>query len=168
MAPLQTDSQPTMSFSARDCLENTKEVKQGSDRRSVHFEERVRAKRTIHVNEFTAEEIRTCWYSDKEFKTMKDEVRNAGEFIEQGLFETDTADRCRRGAKAHGPLQTQSRRTIKRAVRKAVLEEQELQFDEGSYDPEFIAEVSSIKSAQSQASARQAGLDDELAVSSML
>lgn len=164
MAPLLAPSAPAITISAKHCTENKSASSLNvPSRHSVHFEERVRVRKTIHLNEFSDDEIDACWYSDQEFNSMRAEVRFAADLIDQGLLETDNTNYCRRGAEEHAPLQSRLRRKIKHALRAAVLEEQRLQWGEGSCDPEFIAEVSQFKSAQSIATARKVALEDELA-----
>jgi hypothetical protein len=158
MAPRLTASQPTLaSISAETC--STKAAP--PTKCVVHFEERVWVRRTLHLHEFSDDEIDAYWYSDQEFMNMREELRLAAELIHQGLLETDNTNHCRRGADSHTPLQARLRRKIKRAVIAAVLGEQELQWEEGSSDPDFIAEVSTIKSARSRAAGREMGLEYE-------
>jgi hypothetical protein len=163
-APLLTTSRPTISISAEECLENRQcGTPAPTTKRSVHFEERVRARKTIHLNEITDDEIDACWYSEQEFHDMRESVRIAAYLLDEGLLETDNATHCRRGAEAHAPLQSRLRRKMKLAVREAVFGEQAQQWEEGSFDPEFIAEVSALASSRSRYLARQVGLEDEVA-----
>lgn len=169
MAPLSNTSQPAISSSSHRCIEieapryTTGPTTQGAKGSAVRFFERVQVRKTIHVKNFTKDEIDACWYSDQDFDCMRDDVYIAGNLIDEGLLETDNEDCCRRGAEDHAPLQSRRRRKIKRAVREAVKEEQRLQWEENSSDPEFIAQISQIKSSPSLQLARERALNDERA-----
>lgn len=176
MAPLIATSTPLLDISARQSLETfnnrastsrheTKVPAPTKPRHAVRFEPRVRCRKAIHLNDFTEDELSACWYSHKEFMSMKAEVRYTSGLIEAGLLDDDSENYCRRGADAHSPEEVRQRRLIKQAVRTAVLEEQTLQWREGSCDPEFIAEVSRVKSSQSAATSRKNGIADEKMVS---
>lgn len=139
---------------------------------SVVFDERVRIRKTIHVNDFSDDEIDACWYSDSEFSEMKREVRFVVDLIEQGLLLTmnnnedycgNSQEYCSRGSECHVPDELRRRRKLKGAACAAILAEQALQSSEGSFDPDYIAEISMVGSFRSQAIAREAGLNDELA-----
>ncbi len=110
--------------------------------KSVSFKEVVKAKKTIHVTNFSAEEVKSCWYTDEDFEIMKREVR-----FEVDLFENDCLDekdnmrRSMRGLRMFTSAGGKLRRESKRRARNAVLKEQELQRKEGSNDPEYIAEI---------------------------
>ena len=113
-------------------------------RKSVSFNEVVRAKKTIHISNFTAEEIRCCWYMDEDYEVMKQDLR-----FEVNLLENDclienpsSTNHTARGLDTFSStIVGRARREIKRQARNTVLEEQKLQQEEGSYDPEFIAEI---------------------------
>ena len=114
--------------------------------KTVSFHEVVKAKKTIHISDFSAEEIRSCWYKDEDYEVMKRDVRFEVNLLENDcLVENQSMmTRTARGLEIYSSTAGQVRREIKRRARNAVLEEQRLQREEGSYDPEFIAEIYSM------------------------
>jgi len=125
-------------------------------KKSVSFNELVRAKRTIHISDFSAEEVRCCWYKDEDYEVMKQDIRFEVNLLENDcIIETLSSRKMShtlRGLEVFSSTTIgRARREIKRQARNTVLEEQSLQREEGSYDPEFIAEIySKVTKAASQ------------------
>jgi hypothetical protein len=123
----------------------------------VTFQQSVKAKKTLHINNYTEEEIQACWFDDDESKQMKEEFRLAANLAMNGLLPQESS----RGLELY-TKEAQSRRQHKATAREEVLDEQELQWDEGAYDPEYIAQIYEAASASSRARARSTGFQDEL------
>lgn len=125
-------------------------------KKSVSFNELVRAKKTIHISDFSAEEVRCCWYKDDDYEEMKRDIRFEVNLLENDcIIETLSSRKMShtlRGLEVFSSTTIgRARREIKRQARNTVLEEQILQREEGSYDPEFIAEIySKVTKAASQ------------------
>ena len=139
------NADPLYSSSKQGPLSGVAEpVVYGIQRKSVSFNEVVRAKKTVHITDFSAEEIRCCWYKDADYEEMKRDLH-----LEVNLLENDCLvekpscmTHSTRGLEMFSStIIGRARREIKCHARKAVLEEQRLQREEGSYDPEFIAEI---------------------------
>lgn len=115
--------------------------------KTVSFHEVVKAKKTIHISDFSAEEIRSCWYKDEDYEVMKRDVRFEVNLLENDCL-VENQSVMTRTARGLGIFSSSTagriRRETKRRACNAVLEEQRLQREEGSYDPEFIAEIYSI------------------------
>jgi hypothetical protein len=113
--------------------------------KSVSFNEVVRAKKTMHISNFTAEEIRCCWYKEEEYEVMKQDLRFEVNLLENDCVIENTTSGTNHTARGlemfSSTIIGRARREIKSQARTVVLEEQRLQREEGSYDPEFIAEV---------------------------
>ncbi len=113
--------------------------------KSVSFNEVVKAKKTIHVANFSAAEVKSCWYTDEDFEMMKRAVRFEVNLLENDcLEEKDNMRRSMRGLRMFTTAGGKFRRESKRRARNAVLKEQELQRKEGSNDPEYIAEIYAV------------------------
>lgn len=129
--------------------------------KSVSFNEIVRAKRTMHISNFSAEEIRCCWYNNSDYEVMKGDLQFEVSLLENDCLvekPTCTMTHSSRGLEMFSSTITgRARREIKRQARNTVLEEQRLQREEGSHDPEFLAEVYSVVTkAASQIAIQQA------------
>lgn len=129
-------------------------------RKSVSFNQVVRAKRTIHISDFTAEEIRSCWYKGQEYEVMKQDLRFEVKLLENDCFIENPSrmTHTSRGLEFFSStMNGRARRETKRHARNAVLEEQRLQREEGSYDPEFIADIySAVTKAANQLAIQRA------------
>lgn len=102
--------------------------------KTVTFKETATARTTTHINDYTAKEIRACWYSDSERSAIRKQV-----VAEAAAAADDESKVCPRGLEALVGSSAEQRREAKFTAMLAVLQEQELQRDEGSYDPEYIA-----------------------------
>ncbi len=133
-----------------------------SARRSVSFDERVRAKKTTHIADFSEEEKKAYWYSEEDFLRMKQDVRFEVNLLENQCLERDTASYCRRGLEYYTSLGSNRRSSNKRKSRNVVLEEQALQRNEGSNDLEYIAEIYAAVVAASRLHALELARQDRL------
>lgn len=110
-------------------------------RKSVSFDERVRAKKTIHFADFAEEEITACWYAEDDFRRFKRDVRFEANLLENECLQADNVKYCSRGLECFTTSGSKQRSANKRQSIALVLEEQEMQRDEGSHDAAFIAEI---------------------------
>jgi hypothetical protein len=132
-------------------------------RRTVAFSHTVSVRKTMHVDNYSDDEFDACWYNNYEFDMMRKKVRYAAKLLQNGMLEQDTADKCCPRGVEHLLRKVALKRIRKRvAARDAVLEEQELQWEEGICEPEYIARVYKVTSVSSQASAHAIALKDEL------
>ena len=76
----------------------------------------------------------------------------------------DDVDYCSRGLEGKTPTGSKRRQKNKLRVRKALLEEQEIQREEGVYDAEYLAKVSLKYSREIGEEAHNAGLRDEQSI----
>lgn len=114
-------------------------------RKSISFNERVLAKKTLHLADLTEEETQACWYAEDEFRRIKRDVLFEANLLEnEFLLEQEQGGNgkyCPRGLEHLTTLGAEQRSANKRQSLSVVLEEQKLQREEGSYDPAFIAEI---------------------------
>lgn len=127
-------------------------------RKSVSFHQVVKAKKTIHVNDLSAEELRAYWYKSEDYESMKKDARFEADLLENGcLVEHESSctvmKRCRRGLDVFTRMGSKQRSETKRRGHAIVMEEQDLQREEGSNDPEYIAEVYASVSKEACAAA---------------
>lgn len=130
--------------------------------RKVSFNERVRAKKTIHITDFSEDEVQAYWYGDDEFRRIKRDVKFEASLLENECLEENDSKYCGRGLENFTTSGAKRRNANKRRGRSIVLEEQELQREEGSNDPDFIAETYSDAAADCQAVARSHAQHDRL------
>jgi hypothetical protein len=132
-------------------------------RRTVAFSQTVSARTTLHVNNYTDDEIDACWYDDCEKEMMRKEVRSVVTLLKNGMLEQDTEQYCRRGGlECHTQEVALQRLKNRTAVLEAVLEEQEFQREEGIWEPWYIARAYKAASPTSQANAHAIALKDQL------
>lgn len=143
-------------------------------KKTVSFNERVRIRKTIHINEYSDEEVTSVWYTPRESTEMRQEALFVAQLAKDGLLpasgaasphsdSSEDARYCLRGIEMYtGSEQATQRQQRKEAIRWALLKEMEFQYDEGAYDPAYIAELYSKASRSCAASARARGLEDEI------
>ena len=141
-------------------------ILQEEERRSVHFASGVMTCLIEGLDQYTQEEIETCWYTEEE-KYMSQESRNKViARMEEGKLE-----------KLNSPyrgLETLTERGMSRmhqqiyAVVDVVMDEQEVQWSNRTSDVEKIAYLSQEISSSSQVVARRTAIQDERDVIEML
>lgn len=91
---------------------------------------------------------------------MKREVKFEASLLENECFELDGVPRIHRGLECFTSAGARQRSTNKKAGVDIVITEQELQFDEGSNDPEYIAEIYAEVAERSRGQARDRAQQD--------
>lgn len=132
--------------------------------KSVAFNEKVAAKKTIHINDYTDEEVHACWYTHQENEIIKSEslLESSALLESEAADDDDYGKNCFRGLEHYIKPIAEQRLAHKDAALCAVLEEQELQREEGSFDPEYIAEIYENIASLSGVKSRITGLNDRL------
>jgi hypothetical protein len=132
-----------------------------TSKKSVTWAKNCSAKPVLHLADMTHEEICVVWYSPREFKSFKDDCRRTAKAFTIGM---QSDEMCERGLEPHiCRVRNNLRRTLKKVGRELVLQEQEDQINEGSYCPEFIAELYSDLTALPIQDAHAIALQDEKA-----
>lgn len=143
---------------------NTKAINKRR-KKSIKFNKTVQVRTILHIGDYTAEEVDACWYTSEEVHAIFDDIDMVVDCLEQAnTLQGQQEEKlegthyycgvelpCRRGLerKLHNSRQvTQSR--IRNGCF-AVLEEQELQWEEGVSDVEFISRVYKVASRSSLA-----------------
>jgi hypothetical protein len=106
--------------------------------RSVDFKPTVSEIRSLHINDFTDEEISNTWYEYEDFREFKVLCRKTAKaMIRREIKESD--DATLRGLEYLVPSNAKVKKYYKRLALNAVLDEQDRQDSEGYLDDELIA-----------------------------
>jgi hypothetical protein len=127
--------------------------------RSVSFRSYASARETIHIDDYTNEEISACWYNAVELKTVIVENKTTLLLMDNVFFSNDRI--CSRGLESYTQTGQASKRQHREDAIDAAMDEQDFQTDEGITDPEIIADAYIERTRQSQVTARVMGLSDQ-------
>ena len=125
----------------------------------VSFNEEVRIRPTMSLQDFTDEELHNSWYSREEYNEISRGISKELKKMTQGKVLRDKKY-CERGLErfTEEGSKTCSRNKV-RAIH-AVLEEQHKQNEEGRFDENSIAQVYETNSQRCRRNAYKAGLRD--------
>lgn len=140
--------------------ESTVDVR--SSKKTISFLPQVNIRRTIALNMFTQEELAATWYSSAELKRIRTEIKATISDITNGTLNTQDTDAfCLRGLESFLPEGNALKHQHRVAAREVVFDEQELQWANGQYDVELLADLYFYQSRESVEFARVRGLTDE-------
>ena len=122
----------------------------------VSFKESVKARKIIHINDFSSEEVTACWYDEAEYDVIKSLA------FTEAFGSSDKDPRCLRGLEHFGQPVAEAREENRNSALLVVLQEQQLQRQEGSCDPEYIAQIYEQQCSLARVQANIAGLNDRL------
>ena len=108
-------------------------------KRTVSFLPLARDYSVLHINDFSAREIKSCWCDEDDLLRVKTEVTTTVALVERGDINCDTSEFCRRGTEIRSREGSRRRMLNKRAAWDAVLDEQDRQERIGINDQELIA-----------------------------
>ena len=135
-----------------------------SAKRAVSFAPTARQQRIRHIHDYSAEEIRDCWYQKADFDRIQASIRYSLTMMEGcHLYEQDE-DLCLRGTESLSAQGANRRMYNRKASRCAVLEEQERQKKQGINDPELIAQTYADASRPCRTAAYAIGQADAQAI----
>jgi hypothetical protein len=161
MAP-NSDIRSTLVVRELSCSSITKNINSKPKRRSVCFEGNDTVLEIPHLSDMDEQQIRDVWWSVEECLSLKVNCRNTVRQMNQlGLAFVENDESCSRGLENFTKARLSIRKARRAAAVRVVLEEQELQFDEGSYDHSYIADVYRDISVLSQREAQSRGFDDQ-------
>ena len=134
-------------------------------RRKIRWSSQVRVQEIRHINNMTEKEIEAQWMAPEEFKTIKNDAKTTVLMMMAGeTFHEDDPDFCARGLEFRTRKGNKIRSANKLKARSAVLNEQDLQREEGFHDPEFIAMASLDISFECREQAQKRGEKDAEAI----
>lgn len=132
-------------------------------KKSVSFRHEIaQCQETLHVNDYTDEELFSCWYIAKDFEQMKKEEKPALRLLKKGLYPGDNNELCSRGLEYRYKQGAEQRRNNKAMGWMSVLEEQMMQANEGVRDDEALSRVYIAVNQHTRSTAYTTGLMDEL------
>jgi hypothetical protein len=111
--------------------------------KKISWCKRVRVKETRHINDYTDGEKAATWMTAEDYQMAKAIAKRTVMMIMQGVeILEDNPNFCTRGLEFRTKAGYKIRTRSKLRTRSAVLNEQDLQREEGFFDPEFIAMAS--------------------------
>ena len=99
------------------------ETRTSRERKSVTFAANAKGRKTIHINNYTKEEITNCWFSSKEMREIKSDIRQTVAMLEQNQ-PIDEIRYSRRGVDIYKKEVWVVRTERKKKAQKAVFKKQ--------------------------------------------
>ena len=154
-AQMQVDSATT-----RDSTFFTKYAKRLE--RKVIFSPSIRVRPVPHFSDLDESTANAIWFTKAELQAIKKECVNTVQMMVRGEKINEDNGICARGLEKKLPREAMKFRRDKWRAIQVVLEEQYMQWEEGSYDPEWIADQYSEVTSESKMMAYVKGIEDEL------
>jgi hypothetical protein len=101
--------------------------------RAISFSPDVRVKKTLHLNNYSNDEIDACWYNEAETKAIREQARRTVEQM-QAEADLDGPKYCTRGLEILTAEGRRQRMENRFQAWDAVLNEQERQVEEGIWE----------------------------------
>lgn len=140
-----------------------------SSGKKVSFAQSVTVREVQHINDFSKEEIEELWMTATDYEWIKSMVKMTVMRMMNGLvISDDDPVFCTRGLEYRTKAGAKIRSRNKLRARSAVLNEQDMQREEGFDDPRFIAMVSMDESVKCREAALSRGAHDEASIQSYL
>ncbi len=133
----------------------------------MRFFPEVMARETLHVNDFSEDEVAMVWYTPDDFALMRKDRKETLALINAGQYPGDDAHRCARGLEWASRSGACARRRNKRSGWLAVLEEQLVQKTLDNFDPQSIAMVYASATRHCLEAAYEMALADALELSGL-
>ena len=126
-------------------------------KKSVTFCEAVKVRDTIHINDYSPEEVNAAWYSKAEINSIKENIRTSLNQMALGLFDINDDMYCPVGLEHFTKQGSQRRKRNRSEAYMAVFQEQEGQVDYGIVDEEAISLLYTCCSRHCQTIAQSVG-----------
>ena len=148
-------------------MSSTVSLKKSNKR--VTFSKTVHCKEMRHIKDYSEEEIRTVWLTTPDYLHIKSTIRTTLEMMMSGSTVLENSEEiCPRGLESRTKTGARTRSYCKLRTRSAVLNEQDLQREEGFHEPDILATVSMEQTASSRAWAQAIAMDDYLSIQDYL
>lgn len=134
---------------------------QSKSGRRIRFNTRVAVKETIHVNEYTDEELFLTWYRKSDFSKMKTSYAYIVQLLGAGRYQGDTDEMTSRGLEYRHREGAMKRKANKLNALYAVLDEQERQWSSGYESDETLRNIYLQHSTHCRHAAHAMGQRDE-------
>ena len=149
--------------------ENHDYTAKNEKRRKIRWAKRVRIKEIRHVNDISDSEKAAIWMSVDDYQMAKQMVKTTVFMMMRGEhIPEDDLDFCTRGLEFRTRAGSKMRSQYKLRARSAVLNEQDLQRDEGFFDQQFIAMASMDESFECREGARLRAVYDAKCIETYL
>ena len=129
-------------------------------KKKLTWNHKVQKKRHPRLCDMTPEEIESVWYTENDSKIILAIAKVTVKMMMKGE-PCDDFDYCSRGLEGKTPEGAKRRQINKAKVRKALLEEQDMQRAEGINDDQLLAQTSIKNSAPHIQAAHEQALKDE-------
>lgn len=127
----------------------------------VTFSKTVHCKEMRHIKDYKEEEIKMFWLTTPDYLHIKSTIRQTLDMMMQGnSVVANDEEFCTRGLESRTRVGARARSYTKLRTRSAVLNEQDMQREEGFQDPYILATVSMEQTASSRAWAQAIALED--------
>jgi hypothetical protein len=134
----------------------------GGMRKSVSFSRDVRVYKVMHINNYTEEEIAATWNGASEIAGIKEKILATLSFLNSGNINSNNyVECCSRGLENLTDEGFKNRRRRREIAINAVLEKQDLRYEDNEIDDHLIAAIYSQHTRLSKTIARVVGLADE-------
>jgi hypothetical protein len=134
-----------------------------SNKKKLTWNHKVQKKRHPRIADYTPDEIESVWYTENDTKIILAIAKVTVKMMMRGE-PCDEIDYCSRGLEGKTPEGAKRRQYNKLKVRKALLEEQEMQRAEGVDDVEQLAATSIKHSTAMIEQAHQVAVEDSRAI----
>jgi hypothetical protein len=108
---------------------------------SISFNPNVLVNLTIHIDEYSEEEIAASWYCEDELKTIKSELTETLLLMANACIMPSSERLCSRGIESFTSKGQAIKKHRREEAREAVFDEQEYQFENDIFEPEMIADA---------------------------
>ena len=160
MPPRASDAQMQIDSETRYSNFFTKHSKR--IQRRVAFAPTIRVRPIPHFTDLDESTHNAVWFTKAELQAIKQECVTTVQMMLRGDKINEDSGMCARGLEKKLPREAMKCRHDRRRAIQAVLEEQFMQWEQGSYDPEWIAEEYSEATSESKMMAYVKGIEDEL------
>jgi len=126
----------------------------------VHWHNKVEKKRHPRIQDLSKAERESIWYTESDTKIILAMAKVTVKMMMRGE-PCDDIDYCSRGLEGKTPEGSKRRQRNKLRVRQALLEEQEIQREEGENDADYLGYLSVTLSTDVSAQAHNTALQDE-------
>lgn len=156
-------------ISATDPDALTRESFRKERRRKIQWSGQVRVQEIRHLNNIPEFEKEAVWMSQVDYKLIKSIAKTTVYMMMKGQrIGDDDPDYCTRGLEFRTRSGSKIRNQNKLRARSAVLNEQDLQREEGFFDPQFIAMASMDESFECREAARKRAEGDVQSIRSYM
>jgi hypothetical protein len=118
---------------------------------------------TIHINDYTTDEKRACWYDAYDWEDIRAERRIVVKRMEKGK-KLNPSKHCTRGLEARTELACRRRHMAIIGAVYGILDEQDAQLRRGFVNPNIISRLYIMITRKSRAAAADRGLEDHKAI----